>query len=555
MTAVIHVTERDYSRVRTAQETDLTSELAELCLSHNQDAINLLKRARSARPDAVFGADLIAGFPTETDAMFENTLNTVAEMGLTYLHVFPYSARPGTAASKMPAVNGAIVKQRARRLRQAGDAALRRFLQSTMGERIEVLIEQGRNGHSRHFAPVGLPDQETMEFLKRYSGDLIVGRLRCGETIMDIPLGLDGSSLSQHLGIFATTGMGKSNLMKILASAVMEHGGYGLLIFDPHGEYYDGGKAGDRKGLIDHPLSGKRLVTYTRRKLKSVYETLTVPAHEIKIEDISQIFSFTQAQHEALHAIRSKFGKHWLERLFTSDLDQLAEDLTAGSSTFHENTLGVIKRRAERIKSFSTVVRDSGVSTIGDIVTKLQSGKTVLIDSANLSQAEETMITSVLTRAVLESYRYRYQTGGDFEKLTPCLILLEEAQRVLSASAGDSNIFHQVAREGRKFKVGMGVITQQPKLLSEELLSQLNSIFILGLADERDRNIVRSSAKQDISALSTEIQTLAAGESLLTSPKVPFALPLKIFLYEDYLGQLNLEPSADNRDSVSEKFF
>ena len=407
----------------------------------------------------------------------------------------------------------------------------------------------------RHFAPVGLPDQETMEFLKRYSGDLIVGRLRCGETIMDIPLGLDGSSLSQHLGIFATTGMGKSNLMKILASAVMEHGGYGLLIFDPHGEYYDGGKAGDRKGLIDHPLSGKRLVTYTRRKLKSVYETLTVPAHEIKIEDISQIFSFTQAQHEALHAIRSKFGKHWLERLFTSDLDQLAEDLTAGSSTFHENTLGVIKRRAERIKSFSTVVRDSGVSTIGDIVTKLQSGKTVLIDSANLSQAEETMITSVLTRAVLESYRYRYQTGGDFEKLTPCLILLEEAQRVLSASAGDSNIFHQVAREGRKFKVGMGVITQQPKLLSEELLSQLNSIFILGLADERDRNIVRSSAKQDISALSTEIQTLAAGESLLTSPKVPFALPLKIFLYEDYLGQLNLEPSADNRDSVSEKFF
>ena len=159
----------------------------------------------------------------------------------------------------------------------------------------------------------------------------------------------------------------------------------------------------------------------------------------------------------------------------------------------------------------------------------------VLIDTANLSQAEETMIGSVLTRATLESYRRKYQSAEDFDAICPCLILLEEAQRVLSASAGDSNIFYQVAREGRKFKVGLGVVTQQPKLLSEELLSQLNSMFILGLADERDRNIVRSSAKQDISALGTEIQTLSAGEALLTSPSVPFALPLKIHLYEDYL--------------------
>ncbi|HJN26196.1 MAG TPA: tRNA (N(6)-L-threonylcarbamoyladenosine(37)-C(2))-methylthiotransferase MtaB [Rhodospirillales bacterium] len=124
---------------------------------HNrQDAIDLIEGVRNVRPDTVFGADLIAGFPTETDTQFENTLNTIADMGLTYLHVFPYSARPDTPAAKMPAVNGAIVRERAQRLRQVGEAALNRFLSSNMGESVQVLVEQDRKGHTRHFAPVKL---------------------------------------------------------------------------------------------------------------------------------------------------------------------------------------------------------------------------------------------------------------------------------------------------------------------------------------------------------------------------------------------------------------
>lgn len=405
-----------------------------------------------------------------------------------------------------------------------------------------------------HFTRVTLPDPETMEFLKDYSGDLIVGNLRCGEEVMEIPLGIDGRALSQHLGIFATTGMGKSNLMKVLASAILENPHYGLLIFDPHGEYHDGGKEAGKMGLSDHPLAGKQLFSYSRRKLKGEYGNLSIPVTEIEIEDVEQIFSFTQAQREALWAVWSKYNKNWLRELCRRDLESLVEDLTAGSSTFQEATLGVLKRRAQRIEDFKTVNFDSSISTKGDIVGKLQNGYTVLVDTANLSQSEETMVTSVLTRAVLHNYRYKYQNADRFDKLAPCLIMLEEAQRVLRASDGDSNVFHQVVREGRKFKVGMGVITQQPKLLSEELLSQLNSIFILGLADERDRSIMRSSAKQDISALGTEIQTLAAGEALLTSPTVPFALPLKIFLYEDYLKRFN-GVGKSGHDKVADDFF
>lgn len=122
-------------------------------------ALKLVARARQARPDVLFGADLIAGFPTETEEQFDNTLKAVEDMGLTYLHVFPYSPRPGTPAAKIPPLNGDVVKTRARRLRQAGEQALNRYLHSQKGKRVQVLIEQGRRGHTRHFAPVELTSE------------------------------------------------------------------------------------------------------------------------------------------------------------------------------------------------------------------------------------------------------------------------------------------------------------------------------------------------------------------------------------------------------------
>ncbi|RMD65116.1 MAG: tRNA (N(6)-L-threonylcarbamoyladenosine(37)-C(2))-methylthiotransferase MtaB, partial [Alphaproteobacteria bacterium] len=121
------------------------------------DALALCARARTARPDVVFGADLIAGFPTETEAMFANTLSIVEEAGLTYLHVFPYSPRRGTPAARMPQVPAAERKARAARLRAAGAAALERFLRGRIGTRARVLIERDGFGRCEHFAPVAVP--------------------------------------------------------------------------------------------------------------------------------------------------------------------------------------------------------------------------------------------------------------------------------------------------------------------------------------------------------------------------------------------------------------
>jgi len=119
-----------------------------------KDAIEFCAELRRLRPDIAFGADIIAGFPTETDAMFERSLDLVEECGLTFLHVFPYSPRPGTPAARMPQVAGPAIKDRARRLRAAGETALLKRLASEVGAVREVLIESGTQGRTEHYLPV-----------------------------------------------------------------------------------------------------------------------------------------------------------------------------------------------------------------------------------------------------------------------------------------------------------------------------------------------------------------------------------------------------------------
>jgi len=138
------------------------------------DAVKFAAEVRRRRPDVVFGADLIAGFPTEDEAMFRNSLALVEDCGLTFLHVFPYSARVGTPAAKMPQVPGDVRKARAARLRAAGQAAIQRDFAQRIGTPVRVLIEREEDGigfgHSEHFAPVRVPSTASI-------GAIITGRI------------------------------------------------------------------------------------------------------------------------------------------------------------------------------------------------------------------------------------------------------------------------------------------------------------------------------------------------------------------------------------------
>ena len=119
-------------------------------------AIDFCAQVKRLRPDIAFGADIIAGFPTETEEMFMQSQRLVDECGLTFLHVFPFSKRPGTPAARMPQVAGDVIRDRARRLRATGDAALQRRLDFEIGKTRNVLIESATQGRTEHFIPVAV---------------------------------------------------------------------------------------------------------------------------------------------------------------------------------------------------------------------------------------------------------------------------------------------------------------------------------------------------------------------------------------------------------------
>ncbi|MEK6216076.1 MAG: tRNA (N(6)-L-threonylcarbamoyladenosine(37)-C(2))-methylthiotransferase MtaB [Boseongicola sp.] len=139
------------------------------------DAIRFCEEAKQLRPDMTFGADIIAGFPTETDAMFENSLRLVEECDLTWLHIFPYSPRPGTPAARMPQVDGRAIKSRAAKLRAAGGVAIARHLSAQVGKQHRVLLEQPDMGRTEQFAEVRFrepqPEGQIVDVVIKECGD------------------------------------------------------------------------------------------------------------------------------------------------------------------------------------------------------------------------------------------------------------------------------------------------------------------------------------------------------------------------------------------------
>ena len=382
------------------------------------------------------------------------------------------------------------------------------------------------------FSRVIAPEAADFDFLRSRMGDLPVGNLRSGESEVDFEVGIPGASLASHVGIFATTGMGKSNLMQVLTGGALQaQGRYGMLLIDPHGEY--------RTSLVKHPWAADRLRTYAARRLPNT-STLRVSLAELSVDDLRTAYEWTRPQEEALFELERFYGSSaggglaWL--LPFSQLDDLApfrEIELNGRVAL--NTLQVVHRRARRIVDLDCISADPNLSVGGAVVRDLTEGKVVLVDVSGLGSTEEVLVASFLTRRVLDEWSGAYLDDPDRHERMPVVsIVLEEAQRVLSSNRDrESNVFPRVAREGRKFKVGLCAITQQPKLLDGELLSQFNTFFILGLADEKDRNILKGSSKQDLSALGPEIQTLMPGECLIANLHAPFAVPAKIHLWSD----------------------
>jgi DNA helicase HerA-like ATPase len=227
------------------------------------------------------------------------------------------------------------------------------------------------------------------------------------------------------------------------------------------------------------------------------------------------------------------FDRDWIERI--REPEGMA---TLVSESIGENTVGVLTRRIKNILSKNRYI-DKIRSSLPNILRNLQEGKVVLVDIPRMSDRSELFLLSVLSRYVLDAYKEDARDGRK-----NCLITIEEAQRVMGSGSNTSR-FETIAREGRKFGVGLCAITQQPKLIDKQLLSQFNTLVVMGLGDRNDRAQIEESAKQDLSSLDIEIQTLEPGEAVISTLNIPFPVPAKIHKYEHYLRMLEGEDDSD----------
>lgn len=387
------------------------------------------------------------------------------------------------------------------------------------------------------FSKVERAERDEFRFLKQVMGDIEIGYLRNGSRLVEeIPVALHGSAMDHHMGVFATTGMGKSNFMKVFAASCMKLASlgkseFGLLIVDPHGEYLKG-KGPGIKGLTHLKSYREGLVCYSTDKKNASdpgVEELAISEGEVRPEDVALLYEWSPPQRDALDSISRIFdSSRWLEEI--QEADGLVRMVQEG---FKDSTVNVLVRRIKNVLEKNKYIQKR--SSLPNILTNLQSGKVVLVDIPRMSDRSELFLLSVISRYILEEYKKDVQ-----EERKNCLITIEEAQRVLGSGSNTSR-FESIAREGRKFGVGLCAITQQPKLIEKQLLSQFNTLVVMGLGDRNDREQLEQSAKQDLSSMDIEIQTLEKGEAIISTLGIPFPVPARVHRYEDYLRRLEKE--------------
>lgn len=385
------------------------------------------------------------------------------------------------------------------------------------------------------FSNVRPIEKDDLCFLTMPPTPLFLGKLRSGSNMLDVNLFLNGVDvLTHHLLIAATTGKGKSNLTKCMLWDCVGKGYCGILVLDPHDEYY--GRTGI--GLKDHEQHDK-VVYYTPKNPPPGGRTLKVNLELVMPHHLNGVITLSQPQQDAMAFYAKKYGKNWIEAV-------ILEKPIDGR--FMEETLGVVKRKLLRLldleftnsQLFCHGIFDlqAGITTVHDIVHDLEQGKTVIIDTSSLGGAVEILIGSLAASDIFAKYKH-YKINGELSHKPVISIILEEAPRVLGREVLErgSNIFSTIAREGRKFKVGLTAITQLPSLIPREILANMNTKIILGMEMAPERQAIIESAAQDLSEDNRNIASLDKGEALVTSNFTPFAVPIRIPLFQDIVRE------------------
>jgi hypothetical protein len=384
------------------------------------------------------------------------------------------------------------------------------------------------------FSTVRHANKNDLAFLSIPDNPIYLGKIRSGSKVIDIDVYLDGlDALTHHILIPSTTGRGKSNLVKVMLWSILGQDRFGIIVLDPHDEYY--GRTG--LGLKDHLQVKSNLYYYSTNPLLGT-NTLVINLNSIEPEHFEGIIAFTDAQHHAVRLYRRQYGAGWIGNIIRGDevkgvnprtLTVLQRIIRISLSVYFEDGAIVCKNRV-----FSDT---AGESTVLNIVKALENGKIVVIDTSKVGDEAELLIGSIVANEILTRYQ-GYKSEGRLAEKVPVSIVIEEAPRVLSAdrltSAGD-NIYSKIAREGRKFKVGLIAITQLTSVIPRNILTNMNTKIILGNEMSAERHAITGSSAQDLSDDDRNIASLDKGEAIVSSIFTKFAVPIKIPLFEEYV--------------------
>ena len=346
--------------------------------------------------------------------------------------------------------------------------------------------------------------------------------------VYDLSVQDNETFLAGHGGIFVHN----SNLMSCILWDILSHNYAGVLVLDPHDEYY--GRVG--LGLKDHPRQN-RVSYYTPAASLPGARTLKINLKKLKPEHFQGAISLSDPQQQCLYAYYRKFREDWILSIF--------EEKRIENVNFHEDTISVVKRKLisllglefENNQLYCRGIFDevAGENTVAEICQELENGKIVIIDTSFFSGAIEILVGSLITTEIFEKYKY-YKKSGQLQNKPVISVVLEEAPRVLGKKVLEqgSNIFETLAREGRKFKVGLIAITQLPSEIPKNILANMNTKIILGLEMNSERQAVMESAPQDLSQDNRNIAALDKGEALVTSTFTKFAVPVKVPLFKEF---------------------
>lgn len=386
------------------------------------------------------------------------------------------------------------------------------------------------------FSEVREVTADDLGFLIKPKNPLFLGKLRSGSKTLDLDISVPGDKvLSHHILVAGTTGRGKSVLVKDILWSSLAQDYCGILVLDPHDEYY----GRNALGLKDNN-NRQRVVYYTPKDAPPGCKTLKINLSTVKPHNFVGVIDWSDAQQQTITLFHRAFKDRWIEAIL---LDRQVQNIEV-----NEATINVLKRRLMNIldinvdngQLYCNGIFDSsaGLTTIADISRELESAKIVVIDTSSFAGEVEILIGSLVAGEVFNNYR-NYKIKGLLKDKPVVSIVLEEAPRVLGREVLERgpNIFSTIAREGRKFKVGLMAITQLPSLIPREILANINTKIILGIEMKPERQAIIESASQDLSEDDRNIASLDTGEALISSNFLKFATPIKILWFEDLARQ------------------